>query len=531
MKKHVAVAALFLFLTCVGTYPLCFHLADAVSFGDRSGDHLAFLWNLWWAKKSLVDLGTNPYFTEYLFHPRGKSLIFHTLTLPYGIASIPLQVFPGGRAGLVLGYNLIVMSTFVLSGYFMYFFVWKRTGSMAAGIVSGVIFAFAPFRMWHLNSLDGLSTFWLPLAAYPMTRMLERGEMKYAVLSAAVFVFTVYTSYLMAVFIMLFLAVAIFCRMWKGDRARALRAVAVFFAIALVLVSPLLRPLFREAGAAVHTDDDLVRYSTNLLAYVVPYSPLTIPGRLGLGSDFGRNGMNGCETFLGYIPLFLCLCALMVRRGKEMLFWVLLGSAAAIISLGPYLHIWKWIIRIRLPFYFVADIIPFAKVFRVPGRFSIVVSFAVAVLAGYGFLRLRPSLRSCGGLLCPIVVALVMMEFCPLPNLIDPLGYYRIYDRLAAEEGDFAVLEIPLHDYYDVCFYMYGQTVHEKKLLCGALSRVSRDDYSLLRTLPRSIGVSDGKIEEGLSRRLRGLGVRYIIYHGPDPEPIVVKIQKSEDRG
>lgn len=525
MKTNIAIAALFFFLACVATFPLCFHLTDLVSYGNRSGDHLFFLWNLWWAKKSIVDLGTNPYFTDYLFYPQGKSLLIHSLVLPYGVLSIPLQVLLSKQTGLILSYNLITVVSIVLSGYFTWLYVWRLTGDRLAGIASGAIFAFSPFTIWHLNNLEFLSIFWLPIAACLTHRVVESGKAKYAVLLALAFALAVYTSYSMALYLLFFVTVAFIYHLFRrGPRGLPGSVVVLFYGLSTLLVFPILLPSLCELGDFIQPGEVVIKGSSNLLAYVVPCSPRTLPGRLGLGSDFGSNGMSGCETFLGYVPLLLCVFALTGRRAGKMWFWLILGIAAAVLSLGPYLHISRWLVKAPLPYYFIAKVVPPINVYRAPGRFSILVAFSVSVMAGYGFTRLRSLLRSKGGLLCALVVALVMVEFCPFPNLLVPLGYPRIFDRIAEEEGDFAVLELPIGDFFDGCFYMYGQTIHEKKLLGGMTSRLTGEDFSLLRSLPPVIAVSNGKVEEELVERLKGLGVKYVIYHGRDPEPDVVKI-------
>ncbi|NIO68904.1 MAG: hypothetical protein GTN71_07680, partial [Anaerolineae bacterium] len=80
--------------------------------GD-GGDDPALAWNLWWVKYALLDLGTNPFHCDYMFHPIGINLAFYTLTVLNALLSIPLQV----TLGLVPASNVVLLSSFVLGGY------------------------------------------------------------------------------------------------------------------------------------------------------------------------------------------------------------------------------------------------------------------------------------------------------------------------------------------------------------------------------------------------------------------------------
>ena len=79
-------------------------------------------WNLWWTRVAAAQ-GDNPLATRWLFHPDGTSLVLHTYSLTYGVASLPLQWIGGlllhGAADpaaparlLFVVYNLILIASF-----------------------------------------------------------------------------------------------------------------------------------------------------------------------------------------------------------------------------------------------------------------------------------------------------------------------------------------------------------------------------------------------------------------------------------
>ena len=61
------------------TWPTALHLTNGIP-GDGF-DGWQNYWNLWWVKQALLNLGTNPFFTDHLYPPAGVSLLFHTLNI------------------------------------------------------------------------------------------------------------------------------------------------------------------------------------------------------------------------------------------------------------------------------------------------------------------------------------------------------------------------------------------------------------------------------------------------------------------
>ena len=103
-------------LTVVMTWPITANLATQVPGGGDAWQHI---WNLWWAKKSLLELHTSPYHTDLLYYPGGVNLYFHTLVLSAGIIGISLQLI---GLNLITTYNVILLLTFVLAGWVRFCF-------------------------------------------------------------------------------------------------------------------------------------------------------------------------------------------------------------------------------------------------------------------------------------------------------------------------------------------------------------------------------------------------------------------------
>ncbi len=111
MRKYAWVLLVYTLLSLLLTWPLAAHFTTHVP-GDGIDDP-ALAWNLWWIKHSLVDQPQNPFACDWQFWPVGVNLAFYTLTILNGLFSLPLQaVF-----GLISAYNLLLLSSFVLSGF------------------------------------------------------------------------------------------------------------------------------------------------------------------------------------------------------------------------------------------------------------------------------------------------------------------------------------------------------------------------------------------------------------------------------
>jgi hypothetical protein len=87
--------------------------------------------------------------------------------------------------------------------------------------------------------------------------------------------------------------------------------------------------------------------------------------------------------YVGVLPLLLALWAVLSVRRRETTFWGLLAAAALLLSFGGETFLYA-------PFYLA---VPGFGIFRGQERAAFVVSFALAVLAGYGFVYLTSDWR------------------------------------------------------------------------------------------------------------------------------------------
>ena len=154
--REIAVFGFFLVLAIVFTWPLAIRLSTGTS---DLGDPLLNTWILDWDLHAATHSPSHLYQAP-IFYP-GKYPIAYSENL-FGIAIIALPFYLAGCPPLVI-YNLMFILGFAFCGYGAYALVRIATGSAAAGIISGVLYAFVPFRFDHMPHLQIIWGGWLPL--------------------------------------------------------------------------------------------------------------------------------------------------------------------------------------------------------------------------------------------------------------------------------------------------------------------------------------------------------------------------------
>ena len=150
---------------------------------------------------------------------------------------------------------------------------------------------------------------------------------------------------------------------------------------------------------------------------------------------------------------------------------------------------------------------------------------AVSVLAGYGLAWLLGGIQSSWKrrLMGSGFALLVLIEYASFPISMPsvPVGrdFPQVYNWLAQQPGDFAILEIPLPTRPEEVFqdapYVYFSTYHWKKLVNGYSGFIPPGYTRLYQEELK------GFPSEETLRRIHQLGVRYVIIHlsyYPQPE-------------
>lgn len=574
LRVHLLALAAYAALTFLLTLPIGLKLFTEVPGG---GDAWQNIWNLWWVKQALINLHTNPYYTNLLYYPQGVSLYFHTLVLTDGLIGIPLQLM---GLNLIATYNLIMLLGFLLAGYGAFLLCHYLTGSRWASFVGGIVFAFSPYHFAHLfGHMNLVSLQWVPFYVLLLLKATDeagtagiRGwglrvraeadsppdKQKYSALlyaagAGVLFAVNSYTDWLYAIFLAIFTGIFLgwrllapserwhFASIGLGWREGLVRLI-VGGAAALLLVSPVLFPTLAEAqkGYAQQPPRETLVYSSDLLMSFIPSElhPLwgkAIAERIDqMGPYLPIKNPSERDVFLGYSVLLLAAYGVWRRwKLRQVRFWTFMAVATWVLSLGPILQIGgksqftAFGVTVPMP-YLLLYKLPFISIMRTPARLTMLTMLALGVLVAFALSNLiaAPSIPTARSFRLPrrwsLAVSaaaplLILFEFLSLPFPTVPPGWnVPIYEQIAKEPGNFALLELPIRPFGD---YMAYQTIHGKPIIGGYLSRLPPypllDEVPALKYLRDTTAPADPIISQITGGKgvlaLRNLGVKYVI--------------------
>ncbi len=539
MLRRATVAALLLFvvLSLVLTYPLVLHMAGAVE--DRQ-DALLNVWITAWDGHQLL---SDPLdlFDANIFYPYPRTLAYSELLLGNALLALPVTAATGNP---VLGYNLALLLSFVLSGLGTYLLVLQLTRSPGAGLVAGTIFAFSAYRMTNLAQAQLLTTQWMPFALLALFQLVRRPRARYVAAFVLFFCLQSLSSFYYAILLAMAVAGLILwqlaVRVWLRARGRPYGGapvwkVALHLLVAAVLcmliVLPFALPYFqvqRELSFERSLADS-EPFSASLRQYLM-VSPDSVLQGLWLPSDDTplAGGYAVDALFPGMLVLALALWGLARGRGRTRLmqrFFLLLALISLVLSFGPRLYLAPGEpagLEIPLPYAWLYSVVPGFKALRAPVRFDALVMLSLAVLAGYGVAAGRDrqagerqgsggksALAGAGALL---VVALVVLESLVWPAAqveAVPVGSHvpPVYGWLAGQ-GTGPVLELPMA-------FTPGGPQLEYQYLSTYHWRTTPDGYSGF--VPPKHGQVVYEMDHFPSERavslLQGLGVRFVVIH------------------
>lgn len=497
--RHLGVLALFFGLTLLLTWPLARSLGSAIP-GDAF-DGWQNYWNLWWVRRSLLELHTHPYFTTALYHPTGVALWFQTINVFNGLASLPVQL----AWNLYGAYNAVVLFSFTVAGYgatILSLDVLHRAGARpgrrlwASSVVAGAIFTFAPFHFAHLlGHMQVFSLQFIPFYVLYLLRSLSaRRGISYrdAILAALFLILAGLCDWYAVLYLGLWTVLAL---LWLAVRRQLHRtqlgSVVLIVLLFLVVTSPLLLPMVRESlryDFMRPPPGQIADLSADLLGFIVPSGqhPLWGDWAAQVRSHFPSSPSEN-TVYAGLVPVLLAVYGLW-RRRLRLWFWAASAVVFALFALGPVLHIGGQVVTLAggSPFYLPYALLlrlPFFDIARTVARYDLVVMLSLAILAGGGLYTLLSGLgsRSRAAMwAAALALVLVLFEFAPLPYPVSPPDTPAWYQTLGSDPRPGAIMNLPMS--WDRPNYLLHQTVHGKPLTAGYISR--EDPRTLVGRIP-----------------------------------------------
>jgi hypothetical protein len=277
------------------------------------GDPLLNCWILGWNAEHLLRAVRGDFaalgqlFHGNIFHPEPFTLGYSELLFAQSLQILPIYAATGN---LILCYNLIFLSTFVLSGLGMFLLVRELTGDWRAAFVAGLVFGFLPYRIDQAPHIQSQSAQWMPFVFYGLRRYFETRRRRRLVGVVLAFVgqnlscgyFLVYFS----PFVPLYALYEMVARRRLGDlRAWAPLVLAGIAVVACTL--PFMSPYVavRDLSGARRSLDEVITYSADVYAY------LTAPRALNVwGSRLRAYPRPEGSLFPGFLALALTVAAL-----------------------------------------------------------------------------------------------------------------------------------------------------------------------------------------------------------------------------
>jgi hypothetical protein len=549
-------------MALVVTWPMPLVLgSQIIANGPGQVDGYLGIWNIWWTAVALTRF-QDPFVTPLLFHPQGLDLFWQTLSLPQGVLALPLTL----TVGPLPAYNILILLSFILGGYFTFLFVravlrrdpLDTPGAYPihielAALVAGAVYAFAPFHMQKVldAQLEVASIQWLPLCAWAILELLERRRWPWAMLAALLLLWVGLGTWYYGLFALIYTGVA--AVLWAilipdggvvgtgrdggvvgtgrdgggvgTQRAMSLRVFLWGVAplvIWLALMAPRLISLARTGdellGDARLEQDDAF---ADLIAFFLPNPNHPLWG--SAVTDLYLNWYPSAilwNVSLGLVGTLLGIVGVVVAYRLAWR-WVALGVAAAVFALGVELHAFGIQTGIPMPYDLLNDL-PGIRSSHRPNHFVLVTILMTALLAGFGARWLFSRLpRFAGPIAAGLLAAIVLIDgiAAPLPLYARPMPA----PYTAFPEPDGALLPVPLHLNFSNSENLWYQTQHRWPIVGGFIGR--EPPYPIGRYAPGIYEMRFGRAEPddiltpgwpALAREtLAAYDIRYVMHHYP----------------
>jgi hypothetical protein len=541
------------------TWPLVTHMASTVPDALDSTDTARQLAEI------ARNLATDPlhvYDSQGLY-PLNNDLALNELLIAQGIYAAPIIWLTGN---MLLAWNLVTFSSYMLSGLAAWLLVRKVTGSSLAGLTAGIIYAFSPWHYGQYGHLGIEAIHWMVFSLYFLllflehtastSRLLDRRGLLYLGLFAFFAIlqplsagyYGYFEAILFGIYLLYYGLRHARIGRWVWDKLRRMPAPRVDWRrlaeqmallglaglVVLAAIYPFVRPYtqYKVLFGFNRGLDEVEYWSAGPLSLLrtTPtswwYEPVQ-RGILGLETSAEREMYPGvAAVLLAAVGLFAV--ARTRKHGPWRGFFAAIVVVGLALSLGPTFHWDSYGIGdtgVSLPWYrWLYSYVPGFDAVRVPHRFVLLAMLGIGALAGFGIVRL---MRWSGdksflkpGIVGGVALFVVMLDFFApgLPYITRGLGEEAppLYKWLAGPEadkvipGDALLLELPVGlDKTPVNtspqYLLYG-VAHGRPMLNGSPNIIPPGYerlFSEMRRFPTP----------GTLDIIEGLGVRFVVVH------------------
>lgn len=312
VAREISVILAFCGFTSVLTWPYVITMRDVVV---DAGDPYLCAWILWW---DFHQTFTDPLhlFNANVFYPLKYSLAFSENS--YGIALLFFPLFAIGLTPLTV-HAIALFLGFALSGYGAFRLGRTITGSTSIGWVTGIIFAFVPYRFNMMSQVMYLFSPWVPLLFEALVLFArKRSNQRAAWLGFAFFASGLSTiswwSFSLIPFVLYAAILATRYDLWR-ERAFWKRGI-VALSLAMIALLPFMVPyvLASRLYGFKRSIDEIKRNSA------WPSHWLSVENRNKLWNRMGEGVHEGWKfkLFPGLLPILFSLAELFPHRSSRL---------------------------------------------------------------------------------------------------------------------------------------------------------------------------------------------------------------------
>jgi hypothetical protein len=515
-------------LACVTTWPLVARIATHLPGG--SYDTFLHYWNVWWVQRALSD-GQSPFYTSLLFYPEGVSLVTHNIPWFNVLLWSLLEPLLGG----IVAYNLTLLFSLTLCGCALFWLTQKLTNDSRAAFLAGVVYEAWPYRLSQLDHPNLLSTQWTPIFFLLLISTIQKGRWRDSVLTGLFFALIGYTRWQQMIPATIMGLIYFICAAphWlPAGKRYVLSRLVLAGGIAVALLIPAALLLVNQDGSKANFDSLMFEgegttMQTDMLAYITPGGSHPVLGRRtqSLYDHYygDRSSNRRYPAYIGLVTLLLVLLGT-AHNPRTSLPWVLMAITLILLAQGSLLRINGQFYPQVPTFYSLLSPIGVVRLMREPDRYNMFLALPISVIAAYGVKSLL-TYRQRRAQWQPRLASILLSGLILFEYLLIPVPLYHIsspspfYTQLGQEQIEFAVLNLPFHR-IKAKTYMFDQTIHQRPILQGNLSRLPSGVYSYvdanpwLYVLRRTHEMSPELCD--VSHQLAALakdGVYYIILH------------------
>jgi len=549
--KLLFIALAYLALTILITYPLVTQLTTHFA-GVSDNDSREFIWSTWWFKHALLDLHISPTNINILNYPEGINFPLLPLMSQSFIISLPLAIL----VSPTFAFNITYLISFPLCALAGYWLCYDLTQDHRAAFIGGLIWGFFPNKTGHAlaGHLFQLVVFTLPIAILFLLRLFRTPSLRNAIFAGASLflastVHPVNIAYFLLPTCVILTLAYLYDQRSNFQLLTSTRSVQLLFTnykfhfLALIIFAALTIPLFIPTLTSTSTgqlgflvERGVVGYSNDVLSFFIPSYDHPLIKDSSLYDLAHRILVFPLETnaYLGYVPLILAALGAWWQRDESKK-WIALFFIAAVLSLGPLLHLGGDLIRLNvdkefipvlMPYAFLANA-PFFQWSRTPARISETTLFALMILSAYGMNGLLHRIRGRRLAWAVFILASTVIPFeylVRLPMPTTPLQPSAALSDLANDRSFNAVFNYPVPNNTVNLNTLTQQVQHQHPMIGGRVYRDQPGGDTIQNFLSRTVAPpfeKDIALTPTPDQRIAALnyfGVGRVIYQ-PEGDP------------